>query len=315
MEHIVFLDRSTLRADIRRPVFPHRWEEYPDSATAELPARLRDATIAVSNKVPLLRDTLSALERLKLIAVCATGTNNVDIDYCRERGIAVCNIRHYAVHSVPEHVFSLILALRRRLLEYDREVRAGAWQRSDQFCLLTHEIRDLHGATLGVIGYGELGQAVARLAQAFGMRVLIAERKGIAQPRPGRVPFEQVLGASDVVTLHVPLAAETRDLLGANELALLRRDALLINTARGGLVNETALAAALRAGRLGGAAVDVLTEEPPARGNPLLAADIPNLLVTPHVAWTSREAMQTLADRLIDNIEAYVRGERKNRVV
>lgn len=314
-EHIVFLDRGSIQAHLRRPDFAHEWRDHDNTPATEVAARLRAATIAVSNKVPIRREALAQLPQLKLIAVCATGTNNIDLEYCREKDIPVCNIRHYAMHTVPEHVFALMLALRRNILAYHRDVRAGAWQKAEQFCLMNHPIRDLHGATLGVVGHGELGTAVAEIANAFGMRALISDRKGSRTAKPGRTPFETVLRESDVITLHTPLTAETKNLIGAAELAQMKPDALLINTARGGLVDEQALAAVLKSGRLGGAAFDVLTEEPPRHGNPLLDPDLPNLIVTPHNAWASREAMQIMADQLIDNIESFVRGALKNQVV
>ncbi len=313
-ERIVFLDRGSIQANLRRPDFAHEWQDHDNTPGTEVVPRLRAATIAISNKVPIRREALAQLPQLKLIAVCATGTNNIDLEYCREKNIPVCNIRHYAMHTVPEHVFALMLALRRNILAYHRDVRAGAWQRAEQFCLMHHPIRDLHGATLGVIGHGELGAAVADIAKAFGMRVLLAERKNSAPTKPGRAPFTTVLRESDVITLHIPLAPETKNLIGAAELAQMKPDALLINTARGGLVDEPALAEALKTGRLGGAAFDVLTEEPPKHGNPLLDLELPNLIVTPHNAWASRAAMQIMADQLIDNIESFVRGKLQNQV-
>ncbi len=315
MERIVFLDRDSIQADIRRPDFPHEWQDFPATSAAQVAERLNNATIAISNKVPVMAGSLARSPGLRMIAVCATGTNNVDLDYCRAHGIAVSNIRNYAVHSVPEHVFMMILALRRNLIGYREDVRNGRWQASEQFCLFTHPIADLHGSTLGVIGHGTLGQAVARLGAAFGMRVLIAEHKGTAQVRPGYAPFDTVLAESDVLTLHSPLTPATRHLIGAAELKKLRRHALLINTARGGLVDEAALADALIRGEIGGAGFDVLTVEPPRDGNPLLAIDRPNFILMPHVAWASRDAMQIMADQLIDNIEAFVRGTPQNRVV
>lgn len=314
MEKIVFLDRSTLEATIRRPVFPHRWEEYATTAPEEIVTRLRDATIAITNKVPLRAETLAQLPQLKLIAEAATGVNNIDVDWCREHGIAVANIRNYAVHAVPEHVFMMILALRRNLLAYRADLRQGLWQQSDRFCLFTHPVLDIHGSTLGIIGHGALGQAVAEMAQAFGMKVLFAEHQGATAIRPGFAPFEQVLAESDIVTLHVPLTEATRNLIGADELRRMKPSALLINAARGGMVDEGALAEALREGRIAGAGCDVLSVEPPRAGNPLLELDLPNLILTPHIAWASREAMQILADQLIDNIEAFVAGAPRNRV-
>ncbi len=314
MERIVFLDRASLRVPLRRPDFEHEWVDYPNTALHEVVERLRPATIAVTNKVPLLAEALKWLPGLRLIAVAATGTDNVDLAYCRSRGIVVSNVRNYAVHAVPEHTFMLILALRRNLFAYRDDIRDGSWQRADQFCLMHRPIHDLHGATLGVIGFGTLGQAVARLGETFGMRVLIAERKAMRETRIGRTAFETVLAQSDVVSLHVPLTPENRHLIGAPELARMKPTAILINTARGGLVDETALAEALRHGRLAGAALDVLTEEPPRGDNPLLNLDLPNFILTPHNAWASVEAQRALADQLIGNIEAFVRGEPQNRV-
>ncbi len=313
-EHIVFLDRGSIQANIRRPQFAHEWQDYDNTAPAEVATRLHNATIAISNKVPIRRETMAQLPALKLIAVCATGTNNIDLDYCREKNIPVCNIRHYAMHTLPEHVFTLMLALQRNLFAYHRDVRAGHWQKAEQFCLFNHPIHDLHGKTLGIIGYGELGSAVAKIAQAFGMHVFISARKGSSDTSRERKPFETVLRESDVITLHSPLTPETKNFIGAAELALMKPRAILINTSRGGLVDEQALATALKNRRLGGAAFDVLSEEPPRNGNPLLEPDLPNFILTPHNAWASREAMQIMADQLIDNIESFTSVSLKNRV-
>jgi len=315
METIVFLDRDTLRADLREPSFEHRWIDYGETKPEQVLERLGDATVAITNKVALRADALSQLPRLRLIAVAATGTDNVDLDFCRERGIAVSNVRGYARHTLPEHVLMLMLALRRNLLAYREDVRRGRWERAAHFSLLTHEIRDLHGSTLGVVGYGTLGRAVAELARSLGMRVLVAEHRGAARVREGRVSFEEVLREGDVLTLHAPLNAETRGLVGRAELALMKRTAILINCARGGVVDEAALAEALLEGSIAGAGVDVLGSEPPrvaadGRRNPLLELDLPNLIVTPHVAWAGRAAMQALADQLIDNIEAFFRDDK-----
>lgn len=314
MQRIVFLDRGSIEARLREPAFEHHWIDFAATKPSEVVSRLQGASVAVVNKIVLDAQMLARLPQLRLIALCATGSNNIDLDYCRAHGIAVANIRGYAVHTVPEHVFMLMLSLRRRLPAYQADLRAGRWQAAPQFCFFDHPIRDLHGATLGIVGYGVLGQAVATLAKAFGMSVLVAEHKGRA-PRAGFVAFETVLSDADVISLHAPLTRETHHLIGAPELARMRPDAILINCARGGLVDEAALAAALRAGRLAGAGIDVLSEEPPRQGNPLLAPDLPNLIVTPHIAWASREAMQTMADQLIDNIEAFFAGKARNRLV
>lgn len=314
MHTVVFLDRQTLRADLRRPAFAHRWVEYGQTGAGEVVGRLAEATVCITNKVPLGREALAQLPGLRMIAVAATGVDMVDLAAARERGVVVSNVRGYAVAAVPEHVFALLLALRRSLLAYRDDVRRGEWARSGIFCLLDHPIRDLRGSTLGLVGYGSIGRGVERLARAFGMEVMVAEHKGAARVREGRAGFEEVLRGSDVLSIHAPLKAETRHLIGAGELRLMKPGALLINCARGGVVDEAALAEALREGRIAGAGVDVLSREPPRDGNPLLADDIPNLIVTPHVAWASLEAMQALADQLIDNIEAWERGEPRNTV-
>jgi glycerate dehydrogenase len=308
METIVFLERGTLRAELRRPAFEHRWTDYDTTRAEEVLERLRGATVAVVNKLPLRAEVLAQLPSLKLIAVAATGTDNIDLEFCREHGITVSNVRGYARETLPEHVLMLMLALRRNLFACRDVVRAGSWQRAEQFCVHAAEIHDLHGATLGLFGHGTLGRGVERLALAFGMRVLVAERKGALNVREGRTPFEEVLRRSDVVSLHVPLGVETRGMIGREELALMKPSAILINCARGGVVDEGALAEALREGRIAGAGVDVLSREPPPDDNPLLAPDLANLIVTPHVAWASREAQQALADQLVENIEAFVKS-------
>jgi glycerate dehydrogenase len=275
---------------------------------------LKGATIVITNKVPLREPELSRLPDLKFIAVAATGVDIIDLDYCRKRVLPVSNVRNYALHSVPEHVFTLILSLRRNLFNYREDVLRGAWQQAAGFCLLTHPISDLYNSTLGIIGYGALGHAVEQLARGFGMRVQISEHKGAQAVRDGRVSFEEVLRESDVVSLHCPLNEETRGLIGWVEFQLMKRGALLINTARGGLVDEGALVEALSSGLIAGAGFDVLTSEPPRAGNPLLELNQPNFILTPHIAWASNEAMQALADQLIANIEAFINGLPQNLV-
>jgi glycerate dehydrogenase len=313
-QHIVFLDRSTLRARLRHPAFAHTWQEYPVTQTGEILERLRAATIAITNKVPLRAAILQSLPQLKLIAVAATGYDVVDIDYCRAHGIAVANIRNYAVHTVPEHAFALISALRRNLFAYRQDVERGRWQQSEQFCFFDHPIRDLYGTTLGIIGEGVLGQGTARIAHGFGMKVLFADHPPPKAEGVAFTPFDEVLSLSDVISLHVPLTDATRNLIGMEQLRRMKRTAILINTARGGLVDEGALVQALNEGLIAGAGFDVLTNEPPREGNPLLELRSPNFILTPHVAWASDEAMQFLADQLIDNIEGFVAGRPQNLV-
>ncbi len=312
MHNIVFLDRDSLQARVRRPAFAHAWTEYPATSADQVPERLQGATVAITNKVPLRAEDIARLPELKMVAIAATGTDNVDLAACRERGIAVSNIRDYSLVSVPEHVFTLMLALRRRLQEYARDVATGRWQQSSRFCLLDHPIGDLAGSRLGIIGYGALGKRVADIGRAFGMQVCVTSRTPVADAGVTSLPLNELLATSDVVSLHVPLTAQTRHMIGAPQLAAMKRSALLINTARGNLVDEGALAQALRDGTIGGAGFDVLSQEPPVNGNPLLDPTLPNFILTPHIAWASAGAMQTLADMLIDNIEAFERGQARN---
>jgi glycerate dehydrogenase len=314
VQRIVFLDRSTLQANVRRPRFEHAWQEYPASNAGEVVERLRDATVAITNKVPLRAETLQRLPALKMIAVAATGYDVIDVAYCKGHGIAVANIRDYALHTVPEHTFMLITALRRNLLAYRQDVERGRWQQVDQFCFFDHPIRDLNGATIGILGEGVLGQGTAKIARGFGMQVLFADHAPPRAPGVEFTPFDEVLARSDVISLHLPLSAETHNLIGIEQLRKMKRTAILINTARGGLVDEQALVQALREGLIAGAGFDVLTTEPPKAGNPLLDLRLPNFILTPHVAWASDGAMQLLADQLIDNIEAFVAGRPQNLV-
>ena len=312
MQHsIVFLDRASLGATVRKPNFAHSYRDYESTLASQVVERLKGVTIAITNKIPLRAEALAQLPDLKLIAVSATGTDVVDKKYCAAHGIAVCNIRSYAFNTVPEHVFTMIFALRRNLIAYRDEVKRGRWQTIDTFCFFDPPIHDVAGTTLGIVGYGALGKGIAMIAQAFGMKTLAMD----VVPAPGLVDLETILRQSDIVSLHVPLTDQTRNMIGAAQLKLMKPSALLINAARGGLVDEAALVHALRNGIIGGAGFDVLTTEPPKQGNVLLdALDLPNLIVTPHVAWASREAMQILADQLIDNIEAWVAGTPRNLV-
>jgi glycerate dehydrogenase len=317
MHKIVFLDRATIspRITLRPLAFPHTLTEHQQTSPDEVLERLEGASIAIVNKVQLPAKVLAQLPELRLIAVAATGTDCVDKAYCQEHGIAVANIRGYAMHTVPEHTFALMLALRRSLVPYREDTLAGEWQRSGQFCFFHHPIHDLGGARIGIIGEGILGQRVAEIAKAFGMIPMFAAHKGKAGLGPLYTPWEEVLETSDIITLHSPLTPETRNMIAMPEFRRMRRRPLLINTARGGLVVEEDLERALDEGLISGAGIDVTLPEPPPADGPLMRlARRRNVIVTPHVAWASEEAQQTLADQLIDNIENFVAGRPTNLV-
>ena len=313
----VFLDYDTVSAgDLDASALTASVDELRllGCAQAEVAQRIADAEIVLLNKLELSRELLHGARNLKLVAVAATGTNNIDLAAARERNIAVCNVRAYCTSSVAQHVWALILSLTQHVSDYARLAVNGSWTGNEADTVLAHPIRELGGRIFGVVGWGELGRGAARIAEAFGMQVIIAERRG-ADARSGRLPLEQLLAAADVVSLHCPLNESTRGLIGARELALMKSDALLINTARGALIDGNALAAALKAGRLGGAGIDVLPQEPPPAGDPLLDPDVPNLLVTPHVAWAAREARQRCIDEMAANIRDFRSGGRRGRVV
>lgn len=311
---VVFLDRGSIIADVRRPSGASEYVEYERSHGNEVAQRLRGATVAITNKTPLRAALLSELPDLRMIAVAATGYDVVDVAYCREHGVAVANIRNYATHTVPEHAFALILALRRNLIAYRSDVERGAWNRSEQFCFFDHPILDLHGSQLGIVGEGALGRAMAAIGSAFGMRAVFADHPLRVGEDLEYQPLPRLLAESDVLTLHCPLLPATRHMIGEQQLRSMKRSAILINTARGGLVDERALIKALDEGWIAGAGFDVLTVEPPRDGHPLLDVRRPNLILTPHIAWASRGAMQFLADQLIDNIDAWARGTPQNLV-
>lgn len=315
----VFLDFSTLGPDEldAGPLLEGLPDiEFFDStepdATAE---RIREAEFVLTNKTRLDEAVLSSAKQLKFIGLTATGTDNVDLAAARKLGIAVTNIRAYCTRSVVEHVFGVLLSLTHNLNRYHRAVKEGDWRKADVFCLLEYPIRELSAMTLGIVGYGELGRGVADMARAFGMTTLIARRRGAPAADDDRTDFEEVLERSDIVSLHCPLTPETRNLMSAAEFRRMKRNAILINTARGGLVDSQALVDALREGKLGGAGIDVLREEPPAHGDPLLDYDGDNLILTPHIAWATVEARQNAIDELAKNVDSFLGGERRNRVV
>jgi glycerate dehydrogenase len=317
MHKIVFLDRATIapRIVLRRPSFPHELTEYPRTEPAEVVERLAGAEVAIVNKVQMTADILERLPDLKLIAVAATGTDCVDKVYCQGHDIAVSNIRGYSGMTVPEHTFALMLTLRRSIVPFRADVLAGEWQKSRQFCFFNHPINNLGGSRLGIIGEGFLGQRVADIARAFGMKTMFAMHKGRTDLGPLYTPWEEVLETSDVITIHCPLIPATANMIALPEFRRMKRRPLLINTARGGLVDEEALETALNEGLISGAGIDVTMPEPPPADSPLMRiVRRSNVIVTPHIAWASDEAQQSLIDQLFDNIENFVKGQPTNLV-
>lgn len=312
MLNIVFLDRTGIPAthNIPRPSFPHNWIEYDRTSAEETYERAKDADIVITSKVLFGRELLAKLPKLKLIAITATGTNNIDLVAAKELGIAVKNVTGYSSVTVPEHVLGMIFSLKHSLMSYHRDqVTSDRWATCGQFCYVDYPITDVRGSTLGVFGKGCLGTEVGRLAELVGMKVLYAEHKGATTIRDGYTPFEEVLKQADIVTLHCPLTETTQNLINAETLALMKPTAYLINTGRGPLVDEAALLDALENGTIAGAALDVLVKEPPAIDNPLIqvAKRLPNLLITPHVAWASDSAVTTLVNKVAQNIEEFVK--------
>lgn len=308
---VVFLDRATLSDGVRVKPFGFEAEVkvYDQTTPDEVADRIADADIVITNKAPIRAASLVTASNLKLIAVAATGTDVIDLTACGGKGIKVCNIRNYAENTVPEHTFALLLALRRSIVAYSESVRDGRWQEAGQFCYFDHPINDLAGSTLGIIGDGILGKAVAEIAKAFKMRVLFSAYKGTDNMGPLYTPFEQVLRESDVITLHSPLMPSTRNMISDAEFALMSKKPLLINTARGGLVDEDALVRALESGKISGAGFDVITVEPPPHDHALMKLlQNPRFLLTPHVAWASQEAIQGLVDQLVENVNLFVGG-------
>lgn len=313
----VFLDTDTLvpsELDFRTFDTLLSWACYPQTRADQCAARLEGAQVVVTNKVVLDAATLKACPSLKLICICATGTNNVDLAAASAQGITVCNVTGYARASVAQHTMAMMLSLAARLVPYHEAVRGGEWSRGSQFCLLDHPMMELSGKTFGVIGYGDLGREAARLAKAFGMQVLVAESFQAQGNQSGRVPMAELLPAADVISLHCPLTAQTDKLVDAAFLSQMKPGAVLLNTARGGLIDEPALSEALRSGQLGGAGLDVLSSEPPSMAHPLLADGIPNLLITPHNAWGTRESRQRLLNGVVENIRQWQAGTPMNVV-
>jgi len=318
--HAIFLDKASLYPDdldfsALEEVANWQWFDngFDDTGPGGMQHCLEDAEILVANKVLIGREIIDSSKRLKLICAAATGVNNIDLEAAKKRGVQVCNVRAYATSSVVQHVFSLVLSLNRKLSSYKKAVAGGDWSHSDYFCYFGEPISELQGKTLGIIGYGELGKAVAKIAVCFGMNVLVAKRDA-GDSRAGREDLDTLLAASDVVTMHCPLTENNRHMIAEDEFALMKPDALLINTARGGLIDEQALLYALDNKQIGAAALDVLEEEPPSVDNVLINYRSDNLLITPHVAWASRESRQRLVNEIAENIQSFQQGEPRNIV-
>jgi glycerate dehydrogenase len=313
----VFLDLKTLDQDdldlSALKSLADEWVFHDLTAADETAERIRDAEIVITNKVVIDAALMGEAENLKLICVAATGTNNVDLQAAKAHNIMITNVTGYGTPSVVQHVFAMILALNTNLIGYHERVQAGAWQKSSSFCLFDFPITELTGKRMGIIGYGELGQGVASVAEAFGMQLMIAQRPGSTEAQPGRYPLDEVLQQADVISLHVPLADNTANLIGERELKMMKPDALLINTARGGIVDEHALVDALKSGEIGAAGFDVLSVEPPTQGNVLLDHPMPNLIVTPHVAWASQQSRQRLLNLVVESIGDYLAGQEASR--
>ena len=316
----VFLDSDSIaheRLDLGKlNELPIEWTFYPQTTPEQRQERIGDAAIVLTNKVPMDAEIMAACPSLKLIAVVATGTNVIDIEAAQKHNIGVANVAGYGSYAVAQHTMTLLLALAANVQRYSDDVRAGKWAEQDQFCLLDYPMYELKGKKLVIVGYGEIGQSVAHMAEAFGMEILVASSRpnqdsfGIVDRRP----LEELLPIADAITFHCPLTDATRNLIDAPQLKAMKPSALIINTARGGLVNEAALAQALKDGEIGGAGIDVITVEPPTAGNPLIDSEIKNLILTPHCAWGPDETRQRLLNEVVSNVEAFLSGESRNRL-
>lgn len=318
MTSIVFLDRSTFPPDFtfKKPAFDHQWQMFDETPPEQTIKHIGNADIAITNKVRMPAKVLEAAPNLKMIAIAATGYDHIDLNIAKNRGIIVSNIRGYAVNTVPEHAMTLIMALSRSLKGYIQDVEQGRWQREKQFCFFTHPIEDLKGKTLAIIGRGSIGNSLAAIARGFGIKVIFAARKGEKTPTDGLIPFQTMLEEADIISVHCPLNEATRDLITAREFSMMKKNPILINTARGGIINEADAVMAINKGQIRALGFDTLTAEPPKPDNPLFSiVDRPNVIITPHVAWASLSAITSLWEQLIRNIEQYQNGTPENVVV
>lgn len=315
MTKIVFLDRQTIgpAVTITKPTSDHEWVEHEQSTADDVVERLKGAAIAITNKVPIRKEALDQLPDLKMISIAATGYDVVDVKECKARGIIVSNVRGYAVNTVPEHTFALILALQRNIIGYRQDVIDGEWQKSGRFCFFNHPIHDLSGKTLGILGEGAIGASVAHIAQAFGMKTYFAAHKGVEGLGPLYTPWDQVIEESDILTCHAPLMPATKNMLAMAEFKKMKKKPIVINCGRGGLVHEEDLVQALDEELISGFGFDCLTSEPPVAGHPFeKVMTRPNVIVTPHVAWASDEAMQTLWNQVVSHVDNFQAGTPSN---
>ena len=291
------------------------WTSFPATRADQTLERVGNHQIVITNKVVLNRELLSHCPNLKLILIAATGTDNVALDACREQGIVICNVRHYATPAVAQHTIALILNLLTSQIQYHHDVRQGNWSKSDLFCLLDHPIIESSNKILGIIGYGTLGRKVAKIAEAMDMQILLCQRPGTdGAPEPGRVSFDELLERSDIISLHCPLTTDTHHLFDGHAFRKMKKTAILVNTARGAIIDSAALINALENGEIAGAGIDVLDLEPPPPDHPLLQCRLPDLLITPHNAWGSRESRQRLVDALSENLIGWLNDRPVNVV-
>lgn len=308
---ITFLDRDTIgpTVEIVRPDAKHEWVEFDRTPPHLVAERIADSDIVITNKAPIRAEQLAAAPKLKMISIAATGYDVIDIDACKKAGVTVSNVRGYAENTVPEHTFSLILALRRGIIGFRQDVINGEWEKADQFCFFNHPIKDLAGSRIGIFGEGVIGQAVARIARGFGMEPIFAAHKGVDGLGPLYTPWQEAIETSDIITCHAPLMPSTRNMISTPEFEAMKQKPLLINTSRGGLVDEAALVDALDRGLIAGAGFDVLTKEPPALDNPIVKVlDRPNFILTPHVAWASEEAMTEVWRQTVEAVQMFIDG-------
>jgi glycerate dehydrogenase len=309
---IVFLDRSTFPKTIKIPKvqFKHKWINFNHTTPSQIVDRIKNANIVITNKIELNKNNLSGAKNLELIAITATGTNIIDSEYCRKNNIFICNLRGYASISVAEHVVTLMLSLSKNIKGLEKDIGGRLWQKRKVFALLSREINDLHGKTLGIIGKGSIGMKVGRIAKAFGMNISYFSVRNYKKTQ-----FLKFLSSLDYLSIHCPLTDKTKNLITIKELKKMKKNLILINTARGGIVNEIDLTKALKQKIIAGAGIDVTTSEPPKKSHAYYGIlNQANFIWTPHTAWASNETLQEAINQLIKNINSFYKGRKRNIV-